>query len=98
MTMTTTKTPRELAEIIVSMSYGDLLSVATMLHDMNADENEGLRDMKSKYGMAETLFDWAEATVEECEAADEEARKARLAQPKTNLVPDKNSASGFRVA
>lgn len=79
---TATKTPRELAEIIVSMSYGDLLSVADELHDMNAGDNEGLRDMKSKYGMAGTLFDWAEATVEECDAADEAARQARLAQPK----------------
>lgn len=68
------KTQLELAEVIMSMRYGDLLDVADQLRDMNAGENEGLRDMKSKYGLADTLFDWAEAMVEEAEA---EAAKAK---------------------
>lgn len=71
------KTQRELAETISSMRYGDLLDVAKDLFEMNAGENVGLRDMTGKYGMADTLFDWAEATLEECEAADEAAKLAK---------------------
>jgi hypothetical protein len=79
MATTWIKTPLELAETISAMRYGDLLEVAKALYEMNADDNAGLRDMNSKYGMADTLFDWAEATVEE---AEEEAKTAKMASAK----------------
>jgi hypothetical protein len=75
-------TPKALAEVITQMNYGTLLEVADALHDMNAGENEGLRDMTNKYGLAGTLFDWAEATIEEANLGEENARKARLATTK----------------
>ena len=59
----TTPTRKDLAKILATMPYGELVQVAAELHGMNADENVGLRDMTNKYGMAETLYDWAEATV-----------------------------------
>lgn len=59
----TTPTRKDLAKILATMPYGVLLEVAQELHEMNADDNAGLRDMTSKYGMAETLYDWAEATA-----------------------------------
>lgn len=68
--------PKALAEVITQMSYGDLLEVAKELHEMNAGENAGLRDMTNKYGMADTLFDWAEAVLEEVRAAEAQAKKA----------------------
>lgn len=71
------KTPLELAETIASMRYGDLLDVANQLFEMNAGENIGLRDMTGKYGMADTLFDWAEAIVEEAEAEAEKAKATK---------------------
>lgn len=70
------QSPKDLADVITKMSYGDLLEVAKELHEMNAGENVGLRDMDSKYGMADTLYDWAEAVVEEAAAAAAEAKKA----------------------
>ena len=72
------QTPKALAEVITQMSYGDLLQIADELVDMNAGENEGLRDMTKKYGMADTLFDWAEALMEEAKA-EEAAAKAKAA-------------------
>ncbi len=57
------KMKSELARILATMPYGVLLDVAQQLHEMNADDNAGLRDMTSKYGMAETLYDWAEAVT-----------------------------------
>lgn len=65
-----------LAEVITCMSYGELLDVASELHDMNAGENEDLRT-KDKYGMASTLFDWAEVLMEEKESREEAAKKAK---------------------
>ena len=70
-------TPAELAKTISCMSYVDLLDVARELYEMNAGENVGLRDMNTKYGMADTLADWAEATVEE---AEEQAKVTKLGQ------------------
>jgi hypothetical protein len=63
--------PIDLARIIVGMSYGGLTKVANYLVEMNAN---GERDVKTVVGMAETLFDWAEASVEE---ADEAARAVK---------------------
>jgi hypothetical protein len=57
--------PKALALVIVGMNYGTLLEVADQLRDMNAGENLGLRDMTKKHGLADTLFDWAEALIEE---------------------------------
>jgi hypothetical protein len=54
---------QELARILSTMPYMALLGVAKELFEMNSGENVGLRDMTNKYGMAETLIDWAEATV-----------------------------------
>jgi len=66
--------PKSLAEVITQMSYGDLLEVAQELYEMNAGENAGLRDMNSKYGLADTLYDWASALVEEAQEAERMAR------------------------
>lgn len=63
--------PIDLARVIVGMSYGSLTKVAGSLVDMNSD---GLRDVKTVVGMAETLFDWAEYVVEEAEI---EAQRVR---------------------
>jgi hypothetical protein len=65
--------PIDLARVIFGMSYGGLVDVARQLVEMN---QEGERDIKTDNGMASTLYDWAEAQVEE---ADEEARQAKLA-------------------
>jgi hypothetical protein len=62
--MMATYEPKALAEIIVGMNYGDLMKVAESLHGMNANDNAGLRDMTNATGMASTLFDWAEAVIE----------------------------------
>jgi hypothetical protein len=62
MATTWIKTTLELAETITAMRYGDLLDVARQLVEMNA---EGERDTKTNNGMADTLYDWAEAMVEE---------------------------------
>lgn len=70
---------KDLAEVIVNLGYRDLLDIADALRDMNAGENEGLRDMDTKYGVADTLFDWAEAVMEEAEAAAEAAKIAKAA-------------------
>lgn len=72
------KDREELAEVISCMTYGELLAVADELHDMNAGENEGLRS-KDKYGMAGTLFDWAEAVMEEKAEREETAKKPKAA-------------------
>lgn len=61
------------------MSYGDLLDIADQLVDMNAGENEGLRDMTKKYGMADTLYDWAEALMEEVRDAEAKSKAATKA-------------------
>lgn len=73
------RSPKDFAEVIVNMGYGDLLDVADEIRDMNAGENEGLRDMSTKYGMADTLYDWAEATMEEVRAAEIAAKAAKAA-------------------
>lgn len=75
------KDREELAEVISCMTYGELLSVAHELHEMNAGENEGLRS-KDRYGMAGTLFDWAEAVMEEKAAREETEKRAKAAQIK----------------
>lgn len=66
--------PIDLARIIVGMSYGGLTKVASELVAMNAPDSGMDRDVKTVVGMSETLFDWAEATVEEAEI---EARAAK---------------------
>jgi hypothetical protein len=66
--------PKALADVIMQMSYGDLLEVARELYEMNAGENTGLRNMDSKYGMADTLFDWADAVIEEVNEAELQAK------------------------
>jgi hypothetical protein len=76
------RSPKDLAEVIVNMGYRDLLEVADEIRDMNAGENEGLRDINTKYGVADTLFDWAEAVMEEVAAADEAAKVAKMAAAK----------------
>ena len=53
----------ELARLLSTMPYGVLVGIAKELHDMNADDNAGLRDMTNKYGMAETLYDWGESVA-----------------------------------
>ncbi len=58
-------TRKKLAEVILEMSYRELTGVAEELYKMNAGDNKNLRNMGNKYGMAETLFDWADATAEE---------------------------------
>lgn len=71
------KTREELAEVLVAMTYSELLDVADELYDMNAGENEGLRT-KDKYGMAGTLSDWAEATMEEKAERERERAAAKI--------------------
>lgn len=61
--MTNDEMRTELAQLLSTIPYGVLLGVAKELHDMNADDNAGLRDMTNKYGMAETLYDWAESVA-----------------------------------
>lgn len=73
------RSPKDLAEVIVNLGYRDLLETADELRDMNAGENEGLRDMSTKYGMADTLYDWAEAVMEEVQDAAEAAKAAKAA-------------------
>jgi len=68
--------PIDLAKVIAGMSYGGLMDVARQFVAMNA---EGERDPKTQHGMASTLFDWAEATVEEAEI---EAAAAKAATQK----------------
>lgn len=69
-------TPLELAKCVAGMSYTGLLDVARYLVEMNKPETGVARDVSTPHGMADTLADWAEATVEE---AEEEARVAKLA-------------------
>jgi len=61
--------PDDLASIITQMSYGGLCEVADALVQMNANAE---RDVKTIHGMADTLFDWAQAT---CEARRERERE-----------------------
>lgn len=75
MATTWIRSRRELAETLSTMTYSDLLEVARELYEMNADDNAGLRDMKSKYGMADTLSDWAEATLEQIIADELQAKR-----------------------
>lgn len=73
MATTWIKTKIELAETITSMRYGDLLDVARQFVQMNENDE---RDVKTDNGMAGTLYDWAEAVVEEA-AIEAEAAKAK---------------------
>jgi len=74
MATTWIRSRKELAETLSTMTYADLLEVAAELHGMNAGENVGIRDMDTKYGMADTLSDWADATLEEISALEVEAK------------------------
>jgi hypothetical protein len=65
--------PIDLARVLTSMSYGGLVDVAKELVAMNAEDE---RDVKTAHGMASTLFDWAQAVVEEDLAATQAAKKA----------------------
>jgi hypothetical protein len=56
---------KDIAKLIVALSYRDLKIMAAELHEMNNGENKNLRDMTVDDGMASTLYDWADATMEE---------------------------------
>lgn len=72
------QTPLDLARLITQMSFGGLSEVADALVQMNS---QGERDVKTVTGMASTLWDWAEAVVEEDEAeARERARIQKAAE------------------
>jgi len=79
MATTWIRSRKELAETLSTMTYSDLLEVAKQIYEMNAGDNAGLRDMNSKYGVADTLADWAEATLEEVEAEEAEAKAKKAA-------------------
>lgn len=68
--------PIDLARVIKGMSFGDLMEVSRYLVEMN---KEGERDVKTQVGMASTLYDWAEAIVEEAEEQAEQERQAKAA-------------------
>lgn len=54
----------DLAEVIVAMPFGRLMQVAHELVSMVAEANEetpGIRNLDTPLGMAEMLYDWAEA-------------------------------------
>jgi hypothetical protein len=53
----------ELAEVLVSMPFGELMSVAIALVEMNQDQ-EFNRKPETPLGMAQTLYDWAESVIE----------------------------------
>lgn len=72
-------TPTELAKTIAGMSYSGLMEVARALVDMNKPDAGAGRDVGTDHGMADTLADWAEATVEEAEAQERAAKAARAA-------------------
>lgn len=58
------KDKNDLAEVIVAMPFGELMHVARQLVAMNADDPEVNRHPETPLGMAETLYDWAQAQVE----------------------------------
>lgn len=70
--------PLDLARLLTTMSFGGLMEVARQLVDMN---KEGERDVKTDVGMAATLYDWAEAQVEE-ENEKERVRQLQAAAAK----------------
>jgi hypothetical protein len=54
----------DLAEVLRTMTFGDLVEVARELVGMNADDPECNRHPETPIGMAQTLYDWAEAEEE----------------------------------
>lgn len=71
--------PIDMARLLKNMSFGGLMEVARDLVDMN---KEGERDIKTDLGMASTLYDWADATVERANELAEQERQAREAAQK----------------
>jgi hypothetical protein len=58
-----TKTDKDLANVLLNMSFGKLMSVANELVSMVA-EAEPPRKIDVPTGMAEMLYDWAESKIE----------------------------------
>jgi len=58
-----TKTEKDLAFVIMNMSFGTLMGVAYQLVAMNKeiDDPEMDRHADTPVGLAQTLYDWAEA-------------------------------------
>lgn len=56
-------TRKDLAQILATMPYGVLATVAKELVEMNQDE-ECNRHPETVVGMAETLYDWGEANAD----------------------------------
>jgi len=57
----------DLSEVIVAMPFGRLMQVAHELVSMVAEANvdtPGIRNLETPLGMAEMLYDWAEAQQE----------------------------------
>jgi hypothetical protein len=59
------KSSEDLAEILMAMPFGKLMDVATELIEMNEDPDIMNRDPKTPFGMAQTLYDWAESQYDE---------------------------------
>ena len=53
----------DLAKVLVSMTFGDLMQVSFELIDMNQDRSVD-RKANTPVGLAQTLYDWAEAQEE----------------------------------
>lgn len=56
-----TKTDKDLAAVLMNMSFGNLMAVADQLVTMNSEDPESNRHFDTTLGMAQTLYDWAEA-------------------------------------
>ena len=52
-----------LAKVLVRMTFGDLMQVSFELIDMNQDRGVD-RKANTPVGLAQTLYDWAEAQEE----------------------------------
>lgn len=56
------RTPRGLANLIMSMTYGDLVEVSRVRKDMNSDA--GMWDLSDHKDWAAMLHAWAESQLE----------------------------------
>jgi len=56
-----TKKRGDLASVLLNMSFGNLMEVATELVKMNTDDPDINRHPETPLGLAQTLYDWAEA-------------------------------------
>lgn len=59
--MAIVKSKTDLAEVLMAMPFGELMNVARELVRMNSEDPEINRHPETALGMAETLYDWAEA-------------------------------------